>query len=286
MTIIAKNIGRINVWPTYGTAREADTEECKFIGQMTVWRTNEEARANISHEEEGGGGGAPDWVPANAVIHIDLVGGSPQGRAWVAGTGEVAVETLLGNDPNTFNAWGESNYDDDLLTPSFGYGTESTEGDDAPIVALIGNALTTTLGEFTCTIRVLDHRMDSPVDHVSLVLASMDGNDALELDVEGSALSVLGYSWGGSLDEEIGNITNNLNDALNCAALTVAGSRFEFAANGSTAEAGIVGETDRPPGNPFVTAFLLLKDGGQYLQSLTLYDPLPSTAGLSELSEV
>ena len=41
------------------------------------------------------GGGAPEWVPEGAVIHIDLVGGDPQGRAWVDGTGEVDLNTFL-----------------------------------------------------------------------------------------------------------------------------------------------------------------------------------------------
>lgn len=49
----------------------------------------------------GGGGGVPEWVPADAKVHIDFFGGDPQGRAWVEGTGEVAIDMLLGSDPNT-----------------------------------------------------------------------------------------------------------------------------------------------------------------------------------------
>lgn len=60
----AKNVGRINVWPTYDIAREADTAESKYIGRLTVWPTYTEARAHLSHEdEEEGGGGGPEEAP-------------------------------------------------------------------------------------------------------------------------------------------------------------------------------------------------------------------------------
>ena len=61
----------------------------------------------------------PEWVPANALVHIDLVGGSPQGRAWVDGVGEGAVDTLFGEDANAENYWdGASGYDPGALTAS------------------------------------------------------------------------------------------------------------------------------------------------------------------------
>src|SRR5262245_6371014 len=73
------------------------------------------------------GGGAPDWVPANALIHIDFV----NDRAWSDGA-EVAIDTLVGADPNTVDAWGETEYDPDNLNAD-GY---------AGTVAFIGAALT------------------------------------------------------------------------------------------------------------------------------------------------
>ena len=89
MTITARNIGRINVWPTYDIAREADTEECEFVGQLTVWRTADEARANMTHEEEGGGGGG---TPTELVINLEegpgwsIVGDSPTTGHGFVGT--------------------------------------------------------------------------------------------------------------------------------------------------------------------------------------------------------
>ena len=51
----AKNVGRINVWPSYDIAREADTEESEYVGRLTVWPTRAEALANLSDDEGGGG---------------------------------------------------------------------------------------------------------------------------------------------------------------------------------------------------------------------------------------
>src|SRR4051812_42050896 len=48
--------------------------------------------------------GAPDWVPADAVIYIDLV----NDRAWTEADGEVAINTLLGADANLVSWWNTS----------------------------------------------------------------------------------------------------------------------------------------------------------------------------------
>jgi hypothetical protein len=95
----------------------------------------------IEVELEGGGGGAPDWVPADAKIHIDLVGGDPQGRAWVEGTGVVAVDTLLGAS----GLFPERSYDPDNLVADVGY----TSGGG---VALAGAAGVFAGGDFTMVV--------------------------------------------------------------------------------------------------------------------------------------
>src|SRR5580765_7464155 len=68
--------------------------------------------------DEGGGGSAPDWVPNNAKIHIDLIA---PGRAWTEADGEVAIDTLLGSDPNTEAGWYPTEYNPTNLTGD-GYG--------------------------------------------------------------------------------------------------------------------------------------------------------------------
>lgn len=55
MTITAKNAGRIDVWPSGAVAREADTEESKVFGRMTIWKTISDARDHLSVGEGGGG---------------------------------------------------------------------------------------------------------------------------------------------------------------------------------------------------------------------------------------
>jgi hypothetical protein len=274
MTITAKNIGRINVWPTYDIAREADTEECKFVGQMTVWRTSDEARANISHEEEGGGGDQPDWVPENAVIHIDLVGGDPQGRAWVAGTGVVAVDTLLGSDANTE---GMVEYDPENLT---------ADGYCAVVpVGLIGAALTLVVDGTTAVVQTKQLSEEWNSTSIILKLMAADQQDALSFYYNPFANALGSESLGGSFAISLPDVLTVATGTTNKAAITITGSRGDLAYNGSTAGTAAVTGADRPPGNPFVAALTEVLTT-LALQSITLYDPLPSTAGLSELSEV
>lgn len=55
-----------------GSPNGEDVGEVRFLLKATVVASN----------------GRPAWVPADAKIQIDLVGGDPQGRAWVEGIGE------------------------------------------------------------------------------------------------------------------------------------------------------------------------------------------------------
>jgi hypothetical protein len=235
------------------------------------------ARAWIVAEPRGitesdAAGGTPAWVPANAVIHIDLVGGSPQGRAWVEGTGVVAVDTLLGSDPNAMEGWGPTSYDPEDLTE---------RGLVCAGTALIGAALVSVLAGATVRIQIY---MGS--DICAFALMSADGEDGLEADLQADgALRI--SSFNGSLFVELAG-TDWLVDTVTAMACTVATGRLEVAGNGSDALVGVVDETDRPPGNPLVAAIVdvMPHNNPGALQSITLYDPLPSTAGLSELSEV
>jgi hypothetical protein len=272
MTITAKNIGRINVWPTYAIAREADTEQCKFVGQLTVWQTNDEALANMSHEE-GGGGDRPEWVPADAVIHIDLVGGDPQGRAWVEGTGVVAVDTLLGGDPNTEGWWAPTGYTSADLT------VRGLEWDAAP-PAFIGAARTLLIAGATITISLPKNNSNS-MD--PLIYMSADGNYAV--GANGNASLDMHFSTNMGEIELLDVINVDVGYAANTLAATVTPVRLEMAMNGSTAVSMVMNPDDHWPtsgASPIVAAMMQ----AAVIQSITLYDPLPSTAGLSELSEV
>jgi hypothetical protein len=224
------------------------------------------------------GGGAPEWVPANAKIHIDLVGGTPQGRAWVDGIGEVAVDTLLGSDPNTGNTWDTTGYDPaDLTVNGLVYSSHPP--------AFIGSALSKLLAGATYVTTVRDIALNGT--YRPLILASANGNDALIVDAcmgsgNPNAVSVRSY-FNGTLSPTIDDIVNHGEGTFNCVAVTIVEDHFDLAANGSDAVTVSISSDDRPLANPLVAALIEPTDLCA-LQTITIYDPLPSTAGLSELS--
>jgi hypothetical protein len=225
-----------------------------------------------------------DWVPADAKIHIDLLGGVPQGRAWVDGVGEVAVDTLLGSDPNTDAGWGASEYGQTNLTAD-GYVYPDMAAGHA--VGFIGQARSQLFAG--ATLRFVVKQVDElQANVVYLVLVSADGTQALELDAHLEELNrdIRAFSWGGTLDETIGSLTSHGTGAINVVAATLTPLRCEFACNGSSPFAAVINDSDYPisGGSALVAALLDLTTTTYALQSITLYEPLPDTSGLSELS--
>lgn len=218
------------------------------------------------------GGGVPDWVPANAKIFIDLV----NNRAWTEADGIVAVDTLLGSDPNTVNAWQTSEYDPSLLDE------DGLAHDDATglIPALIGAARTKLLTGAT----IVERLRGTGVNSGALFVAAADGNDAVYTDASGRAVSVKSYN--GPVSISIENCTNFLEDnsAENCLAVTITGNRVDLAVNGFDVVTSALDDTDRPSANPFVACGMDF-GAGNHLRSITIYDPLPDTTGLSALSQ-
>lgn len=231
----------------------------------------------------GGGGGGLDWVPEGAVIHIDFLGGTPQGRAWTADDGEVGIETLLGSDPNTENGWDITAYDELRITAD-GYVQYDEEVGGSPL-AFIGAARTLLLGAATSSYSTVNLDATLQVAISSLLFLSADGNDALQLDVSNPDTTV--YAWQGAASATISGVTNDeAPGARNVLAATVTASRLEAALNGSNAVALTLTSAERPAGNSLVAVVLDLRSSGKAIQSITIYDPLPDTTGLSELSEV
>jgi hypothetical protein len=231
----------------------------------------------------GGGGSGLDWVPEGAVIHIDFLGGTPQGRAWTAADGEVSVDTLLGSDPNTSGGWTDSEYDPADLTPD-GLVYDPSGGNPPAYIGAARTLITSTEG-FTIRIvtkNMVDVAMEVPPHPLALLAA--DGNDAIFIDFLLDAPRLLGASQGGSLSVTSLDCFNAAIGDVNVAAITIAGSRYEQAANGSAVATGVIDSADRPPENPLVAA--LTDADKNALQSITIYDPLPDTTGLSELSEL
>lgn len=217
------------------------------------------------------GGGAPDWVPANAKIYIDLVGN----RAWTEADGIVAIDTLLGSDPNTVNGWGATAYDAADLT-------ENGLVYSAHPPALIGTARSAMLSGGTMRMQQVSTTTGNP--NTSIALVATNGSDALEADL--SAVNIAISSWGGSLVGHINSVANvSYTDSgiVNAMALTVVDDRFELAANGSSVIIGSLASNDRPVANPLSTVVVDVSFGA--LQSIAIYDPLPDTTGLSALSD-
>lgn len=222
----------------------------------------------------GGGDTAPDWVPADAKIHIDFVGD----RAWTEAGGAVAIDTLLGGDPNTENAWDQTGYSaSDLTADGF---VQSTQP-----FAFIGLALDKFLSGATVRYALKQLAIPPPITAIDLLLVSADGNDALDVSIAGVSLEA--FSWGGNQDAFITDVFDIYSvGAVHVVAATIVGMRLEATANGyATPIAFTLVDADRPAANPLVAALMNLDNANQSIQSITIYDPLPNTTGLSALSE-
>jgi hypothetical protein len=238
------------------------------------------AECSVIFDQDGGGivdvppdtgGSTPDWVPANAKIHIDFLGGAPQGRAWSNGAA-VAIDTLLGNDPNTVNGWGASGYDPvDLTADGLVYSVNPP--------AFLGVALSTMLSG--ATLRYQFKHLDTDFLSMTFALLALDGSDAIEIDCAFEAdRDFRIYTWNISGSEML-DAVNIGAGAINAVATTITASRFEAAINGLN----VLTYSDAHP--DVVAAVIDTAVGGhRALQSITFYDPLPDTTGLSALSEI
>jgi len=236
----------------------------------------------LTPEDLGGGGGdVPDWVPANAKIHIDFLGGTPQGRAWSNGA-EVAIDTLLGHDPNTENAYGPTGYNPAYLN-AYGYDNSGTVAGGAPDIGFIGAARTTiTAG---CTIRFAFTIPVSEEGGLSYYIMSANGNDAVYFEGRAGAPNGIVFgSYNGDAEATVADCINSGGVGSNAIAITSTPSRAEFAANGGTVGSAVLTTSDWPPGALVAALASINGSPPAATQSITIYDPLPDTTGLSELS--
>jgi len=265
----------------------ADAEAGKFTVTVEFANRREsipfrEDATDAEDEEEGGGGGeeAPAWVPENAKIHIDFVGGTPQGRAWVDGTGEVAVDTLLGADANTSNGWGDTAYDDANLTAN-GYEQSESVG-----TAFIGGARATILAGCTMTCRFKAVAASALPKGCDIYLFDVDGalgvGETSTFDGSGVPGSTSPSSYNSTFTSTLADVLGDYPDD-NKIAMTLTSTRLELAANGSSAISETLSADD--VGDPYAMICAMIAGLRTAFQSITIYDPLPSTAGLSELSE-
>lgn len=282
-TLLDEFYGLSLVWDWLNDADELQRPQYRlksqFVAPPTAVKPSGAGVTEITY-----GGGAPDWVPAGAKIHIDFLGGTPQGRAWVDGTGEVAIETLLGNDPVVSEVHGAANeyLSSDLMAD--GYLPSGVP--NSYYTCYLGIARSSIMAgatlryQFKCTAPVTTHT-------IMFGMSSADGNDALELSIQSSADGLSLSSWNGPVSADLNVAINATTGATNVVAMTVAGMRFEAALNGhSEVIAATLMDADRPAANPLDGVWFGFRGLNSAIQSITIYDPLPTTAGLSELSEI
>lgn len=221
----------------------------------------------------------PTWVPANARIHIDFVGGLPQGRAWVRDVGEVAVSDLLGNDSNAVN------FQTTAYAPEFGL---TADGYDTTLVAsrpaFIGALRDIVFAAGGSTIVAKFKQSHETLGQWAIIFMAPDMQDAIQFDGNPNTGKTYGYSYQGSASFESGAILNTGQGEINIFAMTVipsAGGRIDMSVNGDAPMSAPLDATDCPSGNPLIAAVF---DYTQAYQSITVYDALPDTDGLSALS--
>lgn len=225
------------------------------------------------------GGGGDEWVPDGALIHIDLVGGTPQGRAWVDGVGEVDVDTLLGTDPNTVNAWGASEYNPAFLTAD-GYVPES--GD---VLAMIGDARSQFFAG--CVLRIKVKQVAGINPETTTIAMSADGNRAIGVNAGNSEHQIEPFSYNAAwLAGEDAVYTVGVG-SVNATAMVITSTRVEGAANNAAYVAETPGTGD--VGDPFnLVAVGFIPNQENAIQEITMF-PLalaPAVEDLLPLSAV
>jgi hypothetical protein len=190
----------------------------------------------------------------------------------------VAIDTLLGSDPNTENGWGETGYNPIYLTAD-GYVALI----EPQSFALIGAALAAVLPGSTFVIQWM--MLGSDVTAYVAVL-SASGNAAVEYDIQAFSNSLAASSWNGSYAATIPDVVRNTAGFTNKMAVTLTPTRSEVSVNGSAATASALTTDDYPTsGEDQLVAFIVQGHEALYaIQSITIYDPLPDTTGLSDLS--
>lgn len=247
-----------------GTTRDQGSWEKRLVDEADL--VPGAAGRSIYQDDTLSGGGDDD-----ALITIIL---TEAGRgAWVSGS-PVAIDTLLGADPNTDNTYGTSAYHVESLT-------EDGYADLGDFPAAIGELRTAILAG--ATVEIGYKEVVSP-STAGVNLAAADGGDAIDIALKADTNRELEVSsWSGDISVVVPNIANAGTGAINVVAFTIVSDRIDIAANGSDAETAVVGEDERPPGNPFASVSFYIQT--ETLQYIKVYAPLPDTTGLSELSE-
>lgn len=205
------------------------------------------------------------WWDENSLVDIDFV----NDRAWTAADGEVAISSLIGNDPVVDNGWGTSGYDPSGLNAE-GY----SSGD---VAAFIGTLRDLLLAGSTAVIQWKRIGLGA----WSFILMDDSGDASVGHDIDAD---ILGYAWGGGSTYNIDEVVGFTADAANKLAATLTPSRAELAGNGALISAESLTALDWPTSGVDELICGFISSGVHRIQSITVYDPLPDTTGLPALS--
>lgn len=217
-------------------------------------------------------GGEPDWWPADSKVAIDFI----NDRAWTIEDGPVAISVLLGFDQDAEDAgWPGGEYDPADLGPT-GYNQTT------PAPAYIGRAKTRLLAGATTRFQVLSGAIGSGLP---LFLGDVPGEAGIYVEFIEADSSFRFLSTGGAaLDATVAGAF--VPSQVNCLAITLTPTRGEAATNGSLIVTDTVDTNDWPTGVDPIAFGLINTNDEMIVQTITIYDALPSTAGLAALSTV
>lgn len=214
-------------------------------------------------------------IPANARIHIDFV----NNFGWTDRHGVVAIGSLIGGDHNTDNGWGASAYISSALISS---GLDMSALPNK-LIAFIGPALDKMLAGATTVVNATTGNTDAT--QISIALLSADGNNAMEADFGGGLIDVNSYGVLSFEDEAI-NTNNGVVGVSNAIAVSIDSSngRLEIAGNGYADH--VIAQTVSADERANMVAAVVASAGTCIIKSITIYDLLPTIAGLALLSEI
>lgn len=235
------------------------------------------AAAAESTPPDEGGGGEPEWVRSGAYIDIDFIGGDPQGRAYLAGTGEVDPVTLLGEDVNA-GSW-EPTYDAESITADGYYSNDSLGFIGALGAKIVAGS----------TVRIVLKQVVANGDTPGIIVLSANESAYVEIDISQSSMDVISFSGTGAYSNQIDNVLdfdNPSEGAINILAITLTPTRAEIACNNSAPIADVLTTAEFPTsGENQIVAAIWSGNELIAIQRITVYDALPSTAGLQALSQ-
>lgn len=222
-------------------------------GQIVNW---------MATAEGGGGSGVPEWVPTDAKIYIDLV----NDRAWTEDDGEVAINTLLADDP-------DNGFQGLLAVVSEGEGAVITSSDDdvSAGAKFIGSALASVLAGSTL---LLDYEADGSdqVTHLTIELFSPpDFNSDDRIFVFGGTDITLNDAAG-----SYNAGAYNVSDGANKLAATFSSTKIAVSSNGAVTTS----HADPLHPDPITAAAVLFNVNGNEgnpstlkVRTITVFDP-------------